>query len=386
MTTAVRLGIASRFVVVVDGANLGSWTSCKGLDFGSKPHKIREHGAYDFENILFTDTEFSTVKLERPVDAQSATLQSWLATELKAQPGMQPTSPGKTAKITVFDQAGTALVTYNLRGVYPKGWSGPDLRADKGTVAIERLELMHEGISVGTAASATAQVTRATLTGTPGGSLTFQFNPMKVAMSKKASTEGKRGMVTNSFEDAVKAVGNMSITLSDVNFVGPTVKTACTTLLTWATPTAGAGGVRAFAGAGTVFKLPILTFTWGSGMSYRVVLEKVDITYERFSPQGVPLWAKATLSLKEYAEELPGTNPTSGGPAGRIKHTVTMGDSVVRIATASYGTPAVWRTIAEANRLDDPLRITPGMMLDLPGAEEVFAVPKVAESDEEEPA
>ncbi|MGH3994316.1 MAG: phage tail protein, partial [Pseudonocardiaceae bacterium] len=354
--------------------SLGNWSTCKGLDFDGKIQKIREHGAYEFENILFADTQHSAIKLERAVDDQSASLQTWLATELRTQPGMQPTSPGKTASITLFDQSGTTLLSWRLRGVYPKGWSCSDLRADKSGLAIEKLELVHEGYSCGAAAPALPQITRATLSGTPGGSLAFQFNPLKVSMSKKASTEGGRGMITNSFEDAVKAVANLSITLSDVNLVGPTVKTDCIKLLTWATPTGGAGGagMSGFKGTGTVYKLPILTFTWGSGMSYRVVLEKVTLNYERFSPQGTPLWVKATLDLKEYAEEMPPTNPSSGGLSGRTKHTVTMGDSVVRIATANYGTPSVWRAVAEANRLDDPLRLAPGRVLYIPAATEVL--------------
>ena len=265
-------------------------------------------------------------------------------------------------------------------------------------------------------APVTGPSTRASLVAaTGGGSLQFHFNPEKVTVSKKASTEGARGLITNSFEDAVKAVGNLSIKLSDVHFTGTTTKTLCDLLIRWTTPAPvagrGAGGAaraprgatgatggglrgavggtttststtrtpsaaRVGAPAGVIYKLPLLMFNWGGGggsrgLSYRVVLEKVDISYRRFDPTGAPVWATVGMDLKEYAEDLPPTNPSSGGEGGRTKHLVTAGDNIVRIANDGYGTPHAWRVIAEVNRIDDPLRIKPGRILDLPGLTEL---------------
>lgn len=242
----------------------------------------------------------------------------------------------------------------------------------------------------------------------------FQFNPMKVTVAKSALTEGARGVITNQFEDAIKAVGNLSIKLTDVNFVGYTTKSTCDQLISWATaaPVMGTGaaantaasavrgatsgisgamsrlsggmpsmsvtrmgGPLGYNAAGTVYKLPILLFNWGGGggpigLSYRVVMEKVSIVYERFNAFGVPVWAKVAIDLKEYPEDLPPTNPTSGGEPGRTKHVVTAGENLIRIATRSYGSPQAWRAVAEANRIDDPLRVRPGALLDLPGPSE----------------
>lgn len=254
----------------------------------------------------------------------------------------------------------------------------------------------------------------------------FNFNPQKVTVSKSAKTEGSRGLITNSFEDAVKAIGNLTISLNDVHFAGYLTKSTCDQLIGWTTPvpvpalaasgsvaarsfssgvtggggsglTGGlSGGLRGmagsmasaattrtptaagtYAGRGTVYKLPVLLFNWGGGggpigLSYKVTIEKVDVHYERFNAFGVPVWAKVNLTMKEYVEAPPLTNPTSGGPAGRTKHLVTAGENIVRIATLGYGTPAAWRAVAEANGLDDPLRIKPGRVLDLPGPEELI--------------
>jgi nucleoid-associated protein YgaU len=258
--------------------------------------------------------------------------------------------------------------------------------------------------------------TKASLTPeTAGAPMRFHFNPQKVQLSKSSKTEGSRGVITNQFEDAVKAVGNLTITLSECHFTGTTTKACCDRLVAWATPVAVPGtgrgatggtspmrssassGTRSltggsamqsasttrtpaaplgYQGAGTTYKLPILLFSWGggggsAGLSYKVVLEKVDIHFERFSSTGAPVWAKVNLTLKEWEDAPLSTNPTSGGQPGRTKHVVTAGDSIVRIANQSYGTPNAWRVVADVNGLDDPLRVRPGRLLDLPGPTEL---------------
>ena len=56
-------------------------------------------------------------------------------------------------------------------------------------------------------------------------------------------------------------------------------------------------------------------------------------------------------------------NPTTRGTAGLRSHIVQDGDSLHSIAYESYGDPTRWRTIAEANEIDDPLRSAPRHLL-----------------------
>jgi nucleoid-associated protein YgaU len=134
-------------------------------------------------------------------------------------------------------------------------------------------------------------------------------------------------------------------------------------------------GSAGMLGMRTQYKLPVLLFSWGVGgvlgISYKVTLEEVSITYERFNSAGIPIFATASLTMKEYSEPLPYTNPSSGGLPGRTRYVVTAGENVVRIANQAYGTPTAWRAVAEANDLDDPLRVRPGTVLYLPGPGEL---------------
>jgi phage tail-like protein len=52
---------------------------------------------------------------------------------------------GGMATITLLDAAWTAVCSWTLRNVYPSGWTGPSLSAESKKVAIEQLELAHEG-------------------------------------------------------------------------------------------------------------------------------------------------------------------------------------------------------------------------------------------------
>jgi hypothetical protein len=47
------------------------------------------------------------------------------------------------------------------------------------------------------------------------------------------------------------------------------------------------------------------------------------------------------------------------------------GENVIGVATEKYGAPSAWRAVAQANGIDDPLRVRPGQMLHLPGPSEL---------------
>lgn len=239
-----------------------------------------------------------------------------------------------------------------------------------------------------------------------GMPLLFHFNPDKVTITKETRTQGKSTLNVNSYQEAVTAVGNLSINVDKCRFAGYTTKMAMDQLVEWATPQPKLGALgtvasvlgsaisavmggqasqsttRILGGMGALgdnveYVLPVLRFSWGFGgalgLGYKVMLESVTINYERFDPYGIPIYATANLKMKDYTEPLPYNNPTSGGLPGRTKHVVTAGESVVSIAQRSYGSPNAWRALAEANGLDDPLRVKPGRTLYLPGQGELEA-------------
>src|SRR5437870_4001129 len=121
---------------------------------------------------------------------------------------------------------------------------------------------------------------------------------------------------------------------------------------------------------------PVCLFTWGSefpghgtfskggsqGRSgFKCVVESVRQRYTLFSPKGVPLRATLTVTLREYktlADQLKEVDPRTGDHTR--SHVVERGETLSGISWRAYGDPEEWRRIADANRIEDPLRLPAG--------------------------
>ena len=95
-------------------------------------------------------------------------------------------------------------------------------------------------------------------------------------------------------------------------------------------------------------------------------LSRLTLKYKKFGVDGLPLRVEANISITENPSPVPFTNPTSGGISGRRVHVVSAGDTLHSVSYAEYGSPGLWRVLAEANGIDDPLRVAPGTTLLIP--------------------
>ncbi|MBX9421084.1 MULTISPECIES: LysM peptidoglycan-binding domain-containing protein [Streptomyces] len=117
---------------------------------------------------------------------------------------------------------------------------------------------------------------------------------------------------------------------------------------------------------------PWVQFTWGSFSTVQFVayVTSVSATYTLFSPSGMPIRATCSLALTEISSATKKQNPTSGALSARRVHRTVAGDSLASLAWREYGDATRWRVIAEANRIDDPMRLRPGTELLLPSTTE----------------
>jgi hypothetical protein len=123
---------------------------------------------------------------------------------------------------------------------------------------------------------------------------------------------------------------------------------------------------------------PFVTFVWGRTVSFKAAVDSLSIQYTLFRSDGEPVRAQAKLSLTQI-EKAPdkssgkgagkGQNPTTRAIPGLGQHVVRDGDSLHSIAFAAYGDATQWRAIAEANGIDDPLRLRRGAALSIPRVE-----------------
>lgn len=118
---------------------------------------------------------------------------------------------------------------------------------------------------------------------------------------------------------------------------------------------------------------PWVLFRWGGLTSFLAYVSSVTAKYTVFTTTGLPIRAVCTVTLEELAAEPGGQNPTSGALAPRRVHTVVAGDTLPSIAYLEYGDASMWRAVARANDIDDPLRLPSGRDLLLPSVEDLSA-------------
>jgi nucleoid-associated protein YgaU len=216
------------------------------------------------------------------------------------------------------------------------------------------------------------------------GLVPFDFNPQKISITRSASRSIKpaagpgAGAPTGSSGAIVWKSDPPEVSISEIIFEGLTCKLRCDTLLNWMSPPKDDVFATVAATVGTPFKseLPTLTFQWGPplvGFMYDVKLLSTTISYERFNPMGIPVRAKVNLKMLHVVTDfanLP-TNPTSGGIGGRRTHVMREGDTLHSVANAYFGNPAIWRRIADVNRINDPARVRPGTTVYLPTGDDL---------------
>ncbi len=114
---------------------------------------------------------------------------------------------------------------------------------------------------------------------------------------------------------------------------------------------------------------PVCLFVWGAYI-FPCIIERVNKNFTMFLPEGFPVRATLSVTLKEYIEVVTQLKEISLQSADRTKTwTVKEGDSLWFIAAKEYGNPTLWRHIAEANKIDNPRVLKPGMELIIPPLE-----------------
>jgi phage tail-like protein len=375
------MGLAFRFTVKIGTLDLGSWQSCSGLKMDFAPLAVKAGGHYNGVRYLAGEVTYPKLVLKRPVSARdSATLQGWLATQGRGWVD-GGSATGDPAVVTLYDSYQEPVMKWTLTNARPAAWSGPDLDAGSSKVAVEVLELVHEGFDVvipGNATRARSNATTARPPGPPtlspaagGAPVTFLFPPVEISVTR--TSEHPRQQVSVGLDGGPEAAttGATTYVLNGLFLEAADVSSDVGRLTSWASKTA-TEEVTVDGEPKMIAALPWLQYSWG-GRADKVQLTYLQVSYVRFSASGTPVRAKINIKLTSEIDKDPtgGDNPTSGGPAGREARVLVAGDSLPRLAGEKYGAPNRWRALAEANGLDDPLRLRPGRSLYLPAAGEV---------------
>lgn len=119
---------------------------------------------------------------------------------------------------------------------------------------------------------------------------------------------------------------------------------------------------------------PVCRFSWG-GLIFIGVLQQADVRFTLFLPSGIPVRATIDVTFKQFFDGEIETGlfaaqlPKKQSANFNKQRIVRLGDTLSTIAGQEYHDATLWRKIADANRLDDPLAIKPGDILIIPALE-----------------
>lgn len=132
-----------RFLVEIEGLVVGGFSEVSGLSVEMTPEEYAEGGLNAFTHKLPTRFSHPNLVLSRGL-TDSSDLWTWCQ---ESAGWFVPTIRRRNVRIVLLDAAGAESWGWEVAKAYPVQWSGPELRADRAAVAIERLELAHRGVS-----------------------------------------------------------------------------------------------------------------------------------------------------------------------------------------------------------------------------------------------
>ena len=127
------------FIVEIDGIAQAGFMECSGLESETEVIEYREGNEANIVHQLAGLTVYSNILLKSGV-TDSKELYLWRKSIIDGQ------IERKNGSIVLLNDRREEVARWNFRSGWPCRMSGPDLNAIEGDVAIEELEICHEGL------------------------------------------------------------------------------------------------------------------------------------------------------------------------------------------------------------------------------------------------
>jgi len=130
---------AYNFLVEIDGITRAGFRECSGLDASQDPIDYREGTDPLTARKLPGLNKYSNISLKWGM-TDDAELWDW------RKKAMDGEIERKNGSIVFMDDTSTEVMRWNFREGWPTKWTGPSFNATGSEVAIETLEIVHEGV------------------------------------------------------------------------------------------------------------------------------------------------------------------------------------------------------------------------------------------------
>ncbi|MCR8633774.1 MULTISPECIES: LysM peptidoglycan-binding domain-containing protein [Paenibacillus] len=114
---------------------------------------------------------------------------------------------------------------------------------------------------------------------------------------------------------------------------------------------------------------PVCRFVWGS-LDFKGVVEKVNQRFTMFLDSGIPVRATLKVTFRSWQSKKEQLQNIPRQSADRTKQKLLkQGEQLWMVAAHEYENPGLWREIANANGIDNPLKLQSGRRITVPRLE-----------------
>jgi phage tail-like protein len=132
--------LAFRFELKLDNLSVAGFSECTGIQLETEVHDYNEGGVNDHVHKFPTRTKQSNIVLKRGIVDR----EMWEWYRELYQDGRVRTRNGS---VVVYDPAGRQdVMEWQFKDAFPCKWQGPELNATQNNVAVETVELCHQGL------------------------------------------------------------------------------------------------------------------------------------------------------------------------------------------------------------------------------------------------
>ncbi|MBK1699388.1 phage tail protein [Thiococcus pfennigii] len=134
---------AHSFLVEIDGIARAAFQQASGFDSTVEVVEYREGGDNQTTQKLPGRVTYSNIQLKRGV-TDDLDLHDW---HQKVVAGEDMKNVRRNGSIVLLNRRGDEVARWNFVRAWPTKYDGPDLNAEASEIAVETLELAHEGVS-----------------------------------------------------------------------------------------------------------------------------------------------------------------------------------------------------------------------------------------------
>lgn len=129
-----------RYKVEIDGLEAGGFSEASGFDASIDVIEYREGDMVQTPMKLPGLKKYGNITLKQGV-ADSMIMYEWMIA------GVEGEVERKTITITILDETETATASWQVINAWPAKYTAPDFNALTSEVAIESIEIAHEGMT-----------------------------------------------------------------------------------------------------------------------------------------------------------------------------------------------------------------------------------------------